>query len=124
MWYSLRALDGEYKGRVIGHAQAVLLLDVDFVVSERGRQRVLQERRKNVHAGVTGVPVEFDTFVPRVPINVSNIIHKSVDPLNTPVTYNPYKYNKFVIRQTCVPIDGADLVALTSTGASINRLVC
>jgi|688.fasta_scaffold151528_4 hypothetical protein len=39
---------------VIGYADGVLLTDVTFVVSEAGRQRVLRERRKNVHAFVRG----------------------------------------------------------------------
>lgn len=41
-------------GLVIGHAEMVNLSNVVFKVSEAGRQRVLREGRKNVHAYVTG----------------------------------------------------------------------
>jgi hypothetical protein len=52
--YSVRALEGPRKGRVIGHAFRVLLDDVEFKVNEGGRLRVLREGRKNVHAFVRG----------------------------------------------------------------------
>lgn len=52
MW-SIQVRDG---GRwvVACHAHRVELRNVRFVVSEAGRQRVLRERRKNVHAYVEG----------------------------------------------------------------------
>jgi len=40
--------------KVIGHTHKIFLLDVTFRVNEAGRQRVLKERRKNVHAFVVG----------------------------------------------------------------------
>lgn len=41
-------------GRVVAHADAVTLADARFTVREGGRQRVLRERRKNVHAWIAG----------------------------------------------------------------------
>jgi hypothetical protein len=52
--YSVRALNGENKGRVIDHVQSIILKDATFVVQPAGRDRVLQEKRKNVHAFVRG----------------------------------------------------------------------
>ena len=52
--WSVKALEGERKGRVIRHALELSMRDVVFKVSEAGRQRVLAEKRKNVHAGVVG----------------------------------------------------------------------
>lgn len=40
--------------RLIGHASQVALSHVTFKVYEAGRQRVLRERKKNVHAFVIG----------------------------------------------------------------------
>jgi hypothetical protein len=40
--------------RVIGHADKVLLREARFTVSQAGRQRVLEEGRKNVHAFACG----------------------------------------------------------------------
>lgn len=52
--FSVRALSGPDAGRVIAHLAEVSLRDAEFRVSEAGRQKVLTERRKNVHAGVAG----------------------------------------------------------------------
>ena len=54
--WSIRSLDrDDTYGRVIGHASILLMLDCSFTVSEAGRQRVLREKQKNVHAGVRGM---------------------------------------------------------------------
>ena len=41
-------------GRVVGHSDIVHITNAKFVVQPAGRQRVLQELRKNVHAFVRG----------------------------------------------------------------------
>lgn len=52
--WSIKALEGPSKGRVIGHADYVDLACVEWKVSEAGRQRVIREKKKNVHAGAIG----------------------------------------------------------------------
>lgn len=81
-------------GLVIGHDTKIMLKDATFKVLESGRQRVIKTGRKNVHAGAVG----FLTNEPpkELPINV---------------TYNPYKYNSFVVKNTEEPIHNAKLVA-------------
>ncbi|MCA1800127.1 MAG: hypothetical protein LC650_02390 [Actinobacteria bacterium] len=66
-------------GLVLGYADRITLQDVDFKVSEAGRQRVLQEKRKNVHAYVTG------TFVATTGATQRHTAY-----------YNPYKVETFV----------------------------
>jgi hypothetical protein len=39
-----------YNGRVITHADYVKLVDVEFRVRQGGRDKVLQDKRKNVHS--------------------------------------------------------------------------
>lgn len=98
--FSIKALTGPNKGRVVAHSNNVTLTDVEFRVSEAGRQRVLREQRKNVHAGVVGtlfskdIPMEFIDSVP----------HEA--------TYNPYKYNSFVDKVTLEPIRHAEYAYL------------
>jgi hypothetical protein len=41
-------------GRVMWHANYVHMADCQFVVQKAGRERVLREKKKNVHAGVVG----------------------------------------------------------------------
>ncbi len=94
--WSIKCLDsGRLYGRVVGHADQLLLKDATFKVSEAGRQRVLKEKRKNVHAGVVG-------YLQSPP-------WPSMD-TSTPVTYNPYKYETFVLKDDETPIHSAPLV--------------
>ena len=79
--WSVRALDGPRKGHVIAHKRGVVLQGVSPRVSQAGRERVLRERKKNVHAGLVGYWVPFNT-----PITEHMV----------PITYNPYKYESFV----------------------------
>jgi len=67
-------------GIVIEHTNEIKLRDCKFLVSQKGRQRVIKEQRKNVHAGVSGY------IVPNIPDFK----------LSTNVHYNPYKYETFV----------------------------
>jgi hypothetical protein len=53
--WSIKSEDEELGQRVIGHAQSVILGIGSFKVSEAGRDRVRKEKRKNVHAWVTGM---------------------------------------------------------------------
>jgi hypothetical protein len=73
----------------------VALTNVTFKVSEAGRQRVLQEKRKNVHAGVVGTLVD----------SLGSVGSERV-------TYNPYKGGTFVLCGTGDPI-------LASTSAAL-----
>jgi len=43
-----------WQGKVLFYTQEIHLRDVTFLVLESGRQRVLREKRKNVHAFVCG----------------------------------------------------------------------
>jgi 5-formaminoimidazole-4-carboxamide-1-beta-D-ribofuranosyl 5'-monophosphate synthetase len=91
--FSIKAMEGENKGKVIGHSPVVLLDDVTFKVSEAGRQRVIRERKKNVHAGVMGH------------LNAQGIrLVIATRDLTTKVTYNPYKYQTFVEVETSEPV--------------------
>lgn len=84
--------------RVIAHVDRAVIRDAEFWVSEAGRQRVLKEQCKNVHAKVRGIwcdPTETD---------VSGLVQR--------VTYNPYKYETFVDKATESPVYEADLVML------------
>jgi hypothetical protein len=95
--FSVKALEGPNKGRVIAHRTELNLGDVKFKVSEAGRQRVLREQRKNVHAGVAG---EWYGTDPQPIVN------------GVAVTYNPYKYTSFVTVQGEQPIRTAREVHL------------
>ena len=82
-------------GRITFHSNQIYLTDAKFQVRQAGRNRVLKEQQKNVHAFVTGTwSNEFDT---------TNMIE---------ATYNPYKYESFVIKETEKPVYQAYRVLL------------
>jgi hypothetical protein len=89
--FSVKSLEGPDKGKVIGHMYSVSLNDVTFKVSEAGRQRVLREKRKNVHAGVVGniSPNAWDDMLQDDPKQI---------------TYNPYRFSSFVDKDNLEPV--------------------
>jgi hypothetical protein len=94
--FSVKALTGQLKGLVIYHSDYVELTNCTFKVSQAGRNRVLLENRKNVHAFVVGDLATLDYSEPSGEI----------------ATYNPYKYNTFVKSGCKTPIHSADKVQL------------
>lgn len=99
--WSIKALEGPDKGHVIGHEQTVILSDVQARVQQSGRQRVLRERRKNVHAGLAG-QLETDASVGNLPLLALSKI-----------SYNPYKAPTFLdhLGQPVLAMDRAYLGA-------------
>lgn len=84
--WSIKALEGANKNKVMAHARYVELSDVTPKVSKAGRQRVMKEGCKNVHAGLVG-NLKLHTDSINVDLNLSN---------RKQVTYNPYLYESFV----------------------------
>lgn len=100
--FSIRAMNGPNRGRVIAHAHDVMLKDAVFKVSQAGRERVLKEQKKNVHAGVVG----------------TWILGAAPDGEVVPVTYNPYKFEQFVTFEGHRPVKVASYASLS--GKRIN----
>lgn len=108
--YSIKALEGPHKGLVMGYATMLTVADVEFKVSEAGRQRCQRERRKNVHAGIVGQLVSAYDLEPRLPIDVSRELNYTSPETGDEVSYNPYKHSTFVKRKTSEPIRRATTV--------------
>ena len=67
------------QGVVRFHTSEIVLTNARFVVNETGRQRVLREQRKNVHAYVVGY------------------IYPPISFIGEEVYYNPYTCSNFMI---------------------------
>lgn len=105
--WSVKALEGPKKGRVIARLPLVLLSDAEGKVSEAGRQRVLREKRKNVHAGLVGNLA-----------NASSGLHRGmIEFVGDRITYNPYKYERFVHTVDESPFEGSAYALLTANRA-------
>jgi hypothetical protein len=74
-------------GLVKAHTTDLCLFDCSFRVNVKGRARVLKERRKNVHAGISGyidLPWVMDALASRKKSNIKL------------AKYDPYKYSTFI----------------------------
>jgi hypothetical protein len=106
--WSVKALDGPDKGRVIDRVREILLNDAEGKVYEAGRQRVLRERKKNVHAGIVGTVDKRDQVWLR---------SRTVEGFGDRITYNPYKYSQFVHTVDESPFEGSAYALLTADRA-------
>ena len=118
-----------HKGKVRAHADKLLVLPgegkqtVLFKVSEPGRQRVLREKRKNVHSFVVGdawVEGDYTYRCDTIPARsikpcydvIEDIEERYGDPVA--VSYNPYKGGTFYRKDNGDPIICAEAVILIS----------
>lgn len=103
--------------KVIAHTDSIILNNVKFVVHESGRQRVLKEQRKNVHAYVEG-----DVCI-RPYSSVDYAIYRKMEnPVQ--VKYNPYKKSTFYLNDPnynnnkhTKPITEANSTVVMKTGS-------
>ncbi len=96
-------------GRVVEHPDTLMLENCKFVVQAGGRARVLRERKKFVHAFIDGDRVDL-----RRPLLIP------YDLLD--ITYNPYKFGYFYIKETEQPIYTARLVLMLANGKVYAKL--
>jgi hypothetical protein len=95
-----------YDGKVILHADYVKLGDVEFRVRQGGKERVRQDKSKNVHAFVIGTLLDYCEYpCDNIPSSPSGKI----------VTYNPYKHNSFVYKGSEEPVYNAKEVDMINS---------
>jgi len=115
-------------GLVLGHASAVDLQEASFIVREAGRQQVIKEKRKNVHAFVRGKVIDVRNFKPfkgrgegieddspYAWMNSTKLQRGSMMVTTTRVSYNPYKAPHFVTPEGD-EVDYAQLCTIQSDG--------
>lgn len=93
-------------GRVAFRLTHALFEDVDLKVSQKGRERVLRDKRKNVHAGVSG----------RLIIEIL----EEVDWVRA--SYNPYKDDSFVLEDG-TKVSHAKYAKLTEEGLFVSARI-
>lgn len=84
---------------VVCHPDTIMLENAKFHVGEKGNARVRKEKSKNVHAWVNG-----DVAKPSM-LDLNNTME---------VTYDPYKYKCFVLKQSGEPIFEAEQVFMSN----------
>ncbi len=103
-------------GIVRCHIDQIWLSRVSYRVSEAGRQRVIKDRRKNVHAYMRGTvmtPEAIETFQVLIDDHTQRFASPSWD-----ITYNPYKYSHFQYCNAvteCRPISQSGFASLRAS---------
>jgi hypothetical protein len=87
--------------RLWKHLEQIELMNVKFKVSQAGRERVLKEKRKNVHAFVEG---EYSDIASVTPPNIRF------------VKYNPYIAGHFIDQESGEKISESTWVLVTKKG--------
>jgi hypothetical protein len=121
-YLSIRAAEGPDKGRVVGYVSAIELAGCTFRVSEAGRQRVIRERCKNVHASVRGRIVQSSSeeapsssLVARLGNLMAN---GGID-----TTFNPYFTPTFIDRESKRPVYAAQTVVIIGKKVAASSVV-
>jgi hypothetical protein len=97
--WSVVALHGPQRGRVIASTDAIVLRNCVFHVSQKGRERVVAKRSRDVHAWVIGC---LETSVPPVAAGAVQ------------VSYNPFRAATFQrYTPAFAPIHAAAMVWFT-----------
>lgn len=89
--WSVKALEGVYKGKVILHLDNLLMNVTRFFVSEKGQSWVRLNKVKKVHAHVEGYIIDKN----------NDYYEKSIDNKDE-IYYNPYTTDKFINKETGV----------------------
>ena len=87
-------------GLVHLHADAVYLKNANFIVSQSGRNRVLDTKKKNVHAYVRGEVISYLSDMECI----EHMYEEAESAGYTRIYYNPYKVNQFVNYKTMQPV--------------------
>ena len=100
-------------GLIKATARQIRLRDAEFLVRESGRLRMLRENRRTIHAYIQGRLVDYAH--PDEAKTISQLAGRSV-------TYNPYRYNSFVDRETETPLANAPWVQLDEHGVTYSNI--
>ena len=91
-------------GLVKAHTTDLCLFDCSFRVNKKGREKVLEQKRKNVHAGISGyIEDRLGVIDARNPYYYKYKL----------ATYNPYKYTSFVRIDNKEPVFWSSSVRMT-----------
>jgi hypothetical protein len=99
--------------KVVAHADFFKLSDVEFRVRKGGKEKVRSEKRKNVHAFVIGTLEDYCEFpCEELPEPSSDVV----------ITYNPYKNDTFVEKNTDVPVLRANTIEMINLKDKVFKL--
>jgi len=107
-------------GKVVAHTDFIMLKYANFIINEKGRQRVIKEKVKNVHAFVEGLIVK--RGVKDILEDDSELKSYELE-IDSPaiIKYNPYTDDSFMcnnIMETPIKVKGARFIVINTNGVS------
>lgn len=87
-FYSILAMSGENKGRVLGYSKAVHLTNIKFIVSAKTREKVVLNKCRTVHAYAEG---DFAEALGCIPEKINRTEARRI-------TYQPFIHGHFFDR--------------------------
>lgn len=95
-------------GLVVAHTSQVVLTGTQYKVSQKGRERVLREKRKNVHAYVIGTFDGVMTGYKTEEDIASQYLREGY--------YNPYKTETFIDKATGSKLEKSSITVMGRNG--------
>ena len=102
-----KCLSVQQKGIVRCHVDNIVLMDVKFLVSKAGQQKVRDEKKKQVHAYVAGTVVDSRKTLELLDCGWSEVI------------YNPYYTDYFTCKESGRYIDTAWFADVDAEGSML-----
>ena len=100
-------------GRLKASARQVRLSEVEFRVRKSGRERMLRNQRRNIHAYAIGRLLDF----------VHPDDDRELDSMSgRSVYYNPYGFAYFADKETQAPVNSAQVVQFDEQGVVYSDL--
>lgn len=90
------------RGKLIRHADFLILANAHFIVKERARQRVCEKQCRGVHAWIVG-----------------EIVDAAPSAAATAVSYNPYRATTFTRRDNGAAVTSAAFVKFTESNGAV-----
>lgn len=99
--WSIMAMEGPKKGKVVDVVDGAVIRDARFLVSEAGRQRVVRDRVRNVHAFVEGqLAKTFALDSLRKDVDGEGLMPGSG--VTVRISYDPYHPRGLMFREDCM----------------------
>lgn len=120
--WSVTPLSGEYKGKVVAHAEAVVVSNAEFKISKAGQARVRQSKVRSVFAWCVGEIEQCDLYQYRYSTDMLDKLPPvSVDKYQfKKILFNPFVHTDFIF-ETGEKVEQSDWVVFNKKGQCLAR---
>jgi hypothetical protein len=120
--WSITPLSGTFKGKVLAHAESIVLSDCKFKISKAGQARVIKSHTRSVFAWCIGNIEQCDLFQYRYDTDLFDV----VKPVSTNtrhlrrILFNPFFHTDFTF-ESGKKVEQSDWVVFNNKGQCLSR---